>query len=474
MKAEGGKKIGLWNIVGLGLGGAIGTGIFILLGFGIANAGRAILPVVIVGCFFMLLAYWYNLAMPSMFVIEGGDYSMKAMLCSPTMSGFGAFLTIVNAFVLSGYAIAMVDYAAIVWPALDGFRSIAALVITTIFFASSIKGSRFITILENIVTLVLIAALVLFIGFGIGQVDPSAFFENTSGNPFFLGGIGGFVSALAIMGWACQGTTMAPVSMAAVTKNPKRNIPLGIVIITLCLAVIYGLMAYVAGGVLPYDQIAGQNISVTAKAIFPHGIYMFFVLGGGIGAIAYSYIGGLGMFRYPLIQIAEDGWLPEFFKKQTKSGYPYMTYLMFYLISVFPIVTGMSLDAVVSLVMIPAMIMNIYMNLACFNLPSKFKAQWENRSLRMPVWFWKVCCVLGAFCAGVVTYNLFKGLNGRDMIICVIICVVLFALSVLRLKQGAVSREGLEKSKERIIEEAINADVEEENPKKREVLVNEI
>ena len=243
-------------------------------------------------------------------------------------------MTIVNAFALSGYAIAMVDYAAIVWPALDGFRSIAALVITTIFFASSIKGSRFITILENIVTLVLIAALVLFIGFGIGQVDPSAFFENTSGNPFFLGGIGGFVSALAIMGWACQGTTMAPVSMAAVTKNPKRNIPLGIVIITLCLAVIYGLMAYVAGGVLPYDQIAGQNISVTAKAIFPHGIYMFFVLGGGIGAIAYSYIGGLGMFRYPLIQIAEDGWLPEFFKKQTKSGYPYMTYLMFYLIMI--------------------------------------------------------------------------------------------------------------------------------------------
>ena len=43
MKAEGGKNIGLWNIVGLGLGGAIGTGIFVLLGFGIANAGRAIL-----------------------------------------------------------------------------------------------------------------------------------------------------------------------------------------------------------------------------------------------------------------------------------------------------------------------------------------------------------------------------------------------------------------------------------------------
>lgn len=29
---EKGKKLGLWNIIGLGLGGAIGTGIFVLLG----------------------------------------------------------------------------------------------------------------------------------------------------------------------------------------------------------------------------------------------------------------------------------------------------------------------------------------------------------------------------------------------------------------------------------------------------------
>lgn len=458
MKAETGKKLGLWNIVGLGLGGAIGTGIFVLLGYGIANAGRAIMPVVIVGCFFMLLAYWYNLAMPCMFVLDGGDYSMKAMLCNPVMSGFGAFMTIVNAFALSGYAIAMVDYAALVWPVLDGYRSITALILTTIFFASTIKGSRFITILENLVTLVLVAALVLFIAFGIGRVDMNAFFASTAENPFFRDGFAGFVGALAIMGWACQGTTMAPVAMAAVTKNPKKTIPFGIVIITLILAVIYGLMAYVAGGVLPYEMTAGQNISVTAEAIFPYGIYMFFVIGGGIGAIASSYLGGLGMFRYPLIKIAEDGWLPKFFLKQTAQGYPYMTYLMFYLISIFPIVTGMALDAVVSLVMIPTMLMNIYMNLACLRLPERFTDQWEKRSLRMPVWFWKVCCLLGAFCAGVVAWNLFQGLNDRDAITCVIICVVLFALSFLRLHQKAVSKEALEENRKQIIEDAIKAD----------------
>lgn len=103
---------------------------------------------------------------------------------------------------------------------------------------------------------------------------------------------------------------MAPVSMAAVTENPKRTLPVGILIITVILSVIYGLMAYVAAGVLPYEQIAGANLSVTAQAIFPKGLYLFFVVGGGIGAIASSLLGGLAMFRYPLLHIAEDGWLP--------------------------------------------------------------------------------------------------------------------------------------------------------------------
>ena len=51
---EKGKKLGLWNIIGLGLGGAIGTGVFVLLGYGVAYTGRSISLVVTIGCFFML------------------------------------------------------------------------------------------------------------------------------------------------------------------------------------------------------------------------------------------------------------------------------------------------------------------------------------------------------------------------------------------------------------------------------------
>lgn len=104
---EKGKKLGLWNIIGLGLGGAIGTGIFVLLGYGIAYTGRSISLVVAIGCFFMLLAYWYNLAMPAMFVMKGGDYSMKAMLFNPFMSGVSAWMILVNGLAMSSYSVAL-------------------------------------------------------------------------------------------------------------------------------------------------------------------------------------------------------------------------------------------------------------------------------------------------------------------------------------------------------------------------------
>lgn len=182
------------------------------------------------------------------------------------------------------------------------------------------------------------------------------------------------------------------------------------------------------------------------------------MVGGGIGAIASSLLGGLGMFRYPLLQIANDGWLPAVFKKTTKSGYPYLTYLVFYLISIFPIITGMELDAIVSLVMIPTMLMNIYMNLACIALPKKYPAQWEKRSIRMPLWLYDICCVLGAFCAGVVAFNLFVDLTFSEGVVCVIIVVALLGLSALRLKQGAVKAEDLQAKKQAIIDEAIASD----------------
>jgi len=446
----------MFNIFGLGLGGAIGSGIFVLLGYGIAYTGRSILLVCVGGCLFMLLAYMYNVIMSAMFVFKGGDYSQKALLFNPLMTGFSAAVTLVNSMAMSSYALAVVGYIASIAPAVQPYTRIAAIIIMTLFFASSIKGSRFITLLENAMTVILIAAIALFVVFGLPRIQPG-YFSNADGG-FFKGGVPGFFSAIAIMGWACQGTTMAPVSLVAVTEKPKHTIPIGILWVTLALAVIYGAMSIVAAGVLPYDKVAGANLSVTAQAIFPKSIYVVFVLGGGVCAIATSLLGGIAMLRYPLMKIADDGWLPAAFKKQTKNGYPWVIQLTFYILSVLPIVLGFSLDSIVSLVMIPCMLMNLYLNVACITLPKRYPEQWKKCALRMPIPLYNVVCVLSALCAGIVAFNLFKDLKPKDMIASLVIIAVCAGLSVLRLKTGAVKREDLKANRESIVAQALADD----------------
>lgn len=453
MLEEKGKKLGIINLLGLGLGGAIGTGIFIMMGFGIAQAGRSILLVCAVGCLFMLLAFWYNMAMSTMFVFKSGDYGMRTMLFNPLMTGVNAWNTIIQSFALSSHAIAITGYLVIAIPTLAKYTKLVAFVILTLAFLATVKGSRFVTMLQNMVTVVLVVALALFVAFGIGKVDPSAFFSNADGG-FWMNGAGGFLGAISTMSFACMGVS-GVVAMAAVTKRPKWNIPFAMLLVTGILAVIYALMAYVAAGVLPYEQVAGANLSVTAEQIMPSAAYMFFLVGGGVCAIGSTLLGTILIFRYPMLQVAEDGWLPAVFKRQTKTGYPFVSYLVLYAVSAFPIITGMSIDVIVSDIMIPTMLMNFYMNLRCIILPKKYPEQWAKRSIKMPAWLWTVCCILGGVCNLVIIYNLFINLALTDAIICIVIVVALVALSLLRMKQGAVKAEELEMVRQTTIRDAL-------------------
>lgn len=72
--------------------------------------------------------------------------------------------------------------------------------------------------------------------------------------------------------------------------------------------------------------------------------------------------------------------------------------------------------------------------------------------------FYNICCVLGAICAGIVAFNLFKDLKQQDAIIATIMLVTIFFLSWLRLKQRAVSKEHLENNKKEIVRKALEAE----------------
>lgn len=117
------KQLGLFDIFCLGLGGAIGSGIFVMMGSGIAATGRSIFISVAFGCLFMLMAYFFHVVMSSMFVLEGGDYDMKAMLFNPTLTGVSAVFTMMGGIGFAMYGGAIADYASMVFPVIGEYQA---------------------------------------------------------------------------------------------------------------------------------------------------------------------------------------------------------------------------------------------------------------------------------------------------------------------------------------------------------------
>lgn len=448
----------MFNLISLGVGGAIGSGIFVMMGYGIAYTGRSIVLAVSVGCLYMLLAYLYHPIMSSMFILPGGDYDMKAMLLGPTLTGFSALCCILNGFGLASYGLAFASYFVAVFTGLVDYQSWIAAILMILFFALSIKGTKALANITTIITVVLLVSIVLFIAVGIPKVQPGFFSsEGSDGTSFFLNGFGGLIGAIAMMSFACQGTTMAPIAVMPATKNARRTVPIGILIITVIVGLVYGLMSIVAAGVLPVSEVAGQNLSLVAGEIFNSVLFRIFILGAACCAIMSSLSSGMTMLRYPLLAVAEDGWLPAVFKKTTKSGYPIVVMSIFLVMSILPCFTSLTVDSLISLIMIPSMLLNVYMNISLIGLVRKYPEHWKKATLHMPLPIFDVLCVLGSICALCVAYYLFKDLDTTSMILTVVLLTVIIGLAVLRLKTGAVKKEDLIKKREEIAANALAA-----------------
>ena len=450
------KQLGLWNIVGLGVGGAVGSGIFVTLGGAIERTGRSILPITVICVFYMLLAYWYNLGMSAIFEVKGGDYSMKGMLLPPILTGFGGWTNVIWAFGFTGYSLALTDYLGELWPVIAANSTITSAIILTLFFLLSMKGNRVVTIFQNIATFLLIGALAVFIVLGIPKVNAGNFFNMSYDGGFVHNGFSGIMSAIAIMAWACQGTTMGPVGVISITKDPKKTVPMGIFVTCVIVAVVYGLMSYVATGILPYDQIAGQNISVTAREFLSGGLFSYFVLGGGICAIISSFLSVLAMIRDPLSNMVEDGWFPNSFKKKSEDGYPYFMFLIVYIVALIPILTGMSVSNAISMLMIPTMLINAYLNISCASIPEKYPESFEKRSIKIPVGIYKFLCVLGSISALIIAFTLFKDLTAQDAVVAAAVVIIPLVFSAIALKNGSVDKNKLEENKLEIINKAMH------------------
>jgi APA family basic amino acid/polyamine antiporter len=205
---------------------------------------------------------------------------------------------------------ALANYSSTTLPTIAGHAialNLPALLIVAAVTALLIYGIRESARTNTTIVIIKVAVVVFVISFGAFLVHP------TNWHPFLPTGIGGVMSGAAIVFFAFIGFD-AVSTTAEETKNPQRNMPIGIIASLIICTVLYVLMAGVITGMRTYTTYLGDPAAVaTAFSDRPWATALISA-GALAGITSVLLVFQLGQPRI-FMAMARDGLLPEYFAK---------------------------------------------------------------------------------------------------------------------------------------------------------------
>lgn len=181
------------------------------------------------------------------------------------------------------------------------------------------RGARESVRVNTIMVVVKLLVLALFVIVGAMHINPDNY------TPFAPNGFKGIHQGAAIVFFAYIGFD-AISTAAEETKNPQRNMPLGIMLGLAICTVIYVIVGAVATGLVPYQELASSD--PLAKALSMAGLpkTSFIVAAGAVVSLTAVLL----VFQYGQPRIfyamARDGLLPKFAAKlHPKTRIPHIT-----------------------------------------------------------------------------------------------------------------------------------------------------
>lgn len=327
------------QLMALGVGAIIGTGILTLIGVGVDRAGPAVLlSFAIAGavCACAALAY---AELSAMMPAAGSAYSYSyAGLGEAFAWVVGWSLILEYSLVVSTVAVGWSGYASPLLigvgfpealtrgPELGGLINLPAIAIIAIVTALLLMGTRESARINAVLVAVKIVTLLLFVGFTL------PYFDAANLDPFmpygYAANVGsdgvqrGVMAAAAIIFFAFYGFD-AISTAAEETRRPERDLPIAIIGSMAVCTIIYMLVAAVAVGATPFTRFADspEPLSLILRSIGQAGVAKIVATTAVIALptvlLAFLY----GQSRI-FLAMARDGFLPRRFAQISKRGTP--------------------------------------------------------------------------------------------------------------------------------------------------------
>ena len=254
--------------------------------------------------------------------ISWGDYF------NTLMRGFGIDLPL---YLTTGYRTALLSSNPAIHgliesaPRISGIPilvNIPAFAIVMIITWLLLRGARESSQANKLMVIVKLVALTLFIGAGLTAINPANY------TPFAPNGFTGIHQGAAIVFFAYIGFD-AISTAAEETKNPQRNLPIGILGGLAICTVIYVVVGFVLTGMVPYTELAVADPLARALELTGFTRVGWIVALGAIVSMSTVLL----VFQYGQPRIffamARDGLLPQWAARvDARTRIPYMTTLV--------------------------------------------------------------------------------------------------------------------------------------------------
>ena len=375
------RVLGKKELMGIAIGQIIGAGIMSMMGVAIAMTGRSANLAFMLSAVFTMCTFFPSIFITSCIRMRGGMYTQMAIFAGDKFAGYYSVVYFITNMSLAMYALSFAEYALALLPS-GGSEKVIALIVGTAFFVLNYFGVDLMAKIQNLLVIVLVFSLGIFAVFGMPSVDLATYFSNADGM-FLTDGIPGFLTATAYLGFATGGATVI-LGVSAECKNPTKDIPFVIIVSTCAVAVLYGFVATVASGVLPTEQVMNQPLTLVAQQILPTPLYILFIVGGAMFALATTLNSQIMSCTKPVMQSCEDGWFPQSLATLSKFKTPYKILIIYYIILVVPILLDLEIAQISSIVQILGYINNLIFTITAMKLPKMFPEAWEKSAFRVP------------------------------------------------------------------------------------------
>lgn len=316
------KTLGAFDLILLGVGAIVGTGIFILPGTVAANhAGPGIILSFIIAAIVCAFAAMSFSEFSSSIPVTGSAYTYGYIVFGELIAWLiGWALLLEYGLAVAAVATGWSSYLDSLLeglhihiptalseafdPAKGTYVNLPAVLIVLAIALLLTRGVQESAKFNRIMVIIKVSVILLFIGVGVFYVKPDNW------QPFLPFGMSGVMSGAALVFFAYLGFD-AVSSAAEEVKNPQRNMPIGIIGSLVICTILYVAVSLVLTGIVPYTDLnVSDPVSFAMQIIHQDWVAGIISLGAITGMTTVILVMAYGGTRL-LYALSRDGLLPK-------------------------------------------------------------------------------------------------------------------------------------------------------------------